>query len=606
MAESLSNQTTLSDLTERAEFAELLLLLEYAQGAAFLFALYDNAPVREGLTEAVSQAIAPTPVFTWTYSPEEPYPISYLNRLTEEQRRERAVVFFFELEQGDDKAWKSLDHNREYLATNPHTLIFWITPQGRVDAANKAPHFWAQRSLVLDFTIGQPGEQAALRHEWAGRALHIESREDAERQLPLFRGLLDEYNNLPDADLSVLADLNSKVAWLLNYLDRRAEVAPFLQEQRELARQLGDKESEAEALVNLAQIERARVGSAEAISLLEQARRLDASPATRASVLRSLGSLLVSEGRAGEGMPYLKQALGLFEQLGDRHGQAYAGKDMGDAQSFLGDKDGALASYEQALMLFTEVDDKLGQANTQKAIGDVLSLRKQTDAARAKHEQALALYQHIGERLGQANTLQALGDMERFLGDMDAALAHYEQARKLYQQSNARLGLANVLHAIGLVWASRDELDAALAHYREAFQLFIDLDDRLGQANTQKAAGDVQAQRGDVEGAFESYEDALQLYQQLEDKLGQANVHLGRAVLRKRLSEAAIEFEAAIRLYEDVGATHNIARSKALYGERLLIDSVLLLSDARAAWAAMNYEAGVSYVDEVLARAKKD
>lgn len=606
MAESLLNQPTLSDLTERAEFAELLLLLNYAQGAAFLFALYDNALAREGLTEAVKQAIAPTPVFTWTYSPEEPYPISYLNRLTEEQRCKRAIVFFFDLERGDDKAWKSLDHNREYLATNPHTLIFWVTPQGRVDAANKAPHFWAQRSLVLDFTIGQPEEQATLRREWVGRALHIESREDAERQLPLFRGLLDEYNNLPDGDLSVLADLNGKVAWLLNYLDRRDEAPPFLQEQREIARQLGDKESEAEALVNLAQIERARGERAKALSLLEQARALDTLPATRANVLQKLGSVFVSDGRAQEGMLNLRRALELFQQLGDRHGQADADKDLGDALSFLGDKEAALATYEQALTLFTEVEDKLGQANTLKAIGDVLSLRKQTDAARANYEQALTLYRQIGERLGQANVLQALGDMERFLGNTDAALANYELARKLYQQSNARLGQANVLHAIGLVWASRDELAAALAKYAEAFQLFTELEDKLGQANVQKAAGDVQAWRGDVEEAFESYEDALQFYRQIEDKLGQANVYLSRAGLRTRLSEAAVEFEAAIRLYEEVGAAHNIARGKALYGERLLAEGAPLLRDARAAWMAMNYEAGVSYVDEVLARAQED
>jgi tetratricopeptide (TPR) repeat protein len=646
MAEPLLDLRASTELTGRAEFSELLMLLNYAHRATFLFALYNTAGAREELTAAIRQTIAPTPVFTWTYSPEEPYPVSYLKHLTEEQQRARAVVFFFDLERGDEKAWKSLDHTREHLARHPHTLIFWVTPKGRVDAANKAPHFWAQRSLVFDFTIAQPERQAELRGQWAGSDLWIENFEDAEQQLRLFRGLLDEYRELADAPPAMLAELNGKVAWLLNYLGRREEALPFLEEQLALARQLGDQDLEAEALINLAQVERIRTGRGAAIVLLEQARTLNTSPQTRARVLENLAPHLVYEGRADESLVLLNQALALFQQVGAKLGQANVLKAIGDVQSFRDDKDAALASYDQALGLFQQVGAKLGQANVLRAIGDVQSFRKEMDAALASYDQALGLFQQVGAKLGQANVLTAIGDVQSFRDDKDAALASYNQALGLFQQVGAKLGQANVLRAIGDVQSFRDDKDAALASYDQALELFQQVGAKLGQANVLKAIGDVQSFRDDNDAALASYDQALGLYQQVEDKLGQANVlkaigdvqsfrddndaalasydqalglyqqvgdKLGQANVRmskSTMNEDAAEFEAAIRLYEEIGDTYSNARGKYYYG-LMLLDAgetergAQLLQEARAGYAKINFAPGVKDIDQQLAELSK-
>jgi tetratricopeptide (TPR) repeat protein len=445
MAEPLLDLRVSTELTGRAEFSELLMLLNYARRATFLFALYNTAGAREELTAAIKQTIAPTPVFTWTYSPEEPYPVSYLKHLTEEQQRERAVVFFFDLERGDEKAWKSLDHTREHLARHPHTLIFWVTPKGRVDAANKAPHFWAQRSLVFDFTIAQPERQAELRGQWAGSDLWIENFEDAEQQLRLFRGLLDEYRELSDAPPTMLAELNGKVARLLNFLDRREEALPFLEEQLALARQLGNQDLEAEALINLAQVESIRTGQGAAIALLEQARPLNPSPQTRARVLENLAPHLVYEGRADESLVLLNQALALFQQAGAKLGQANVLTSIGDVQSFRDDKDAALASYDQALGLFQLVGDKFSQASVLKAIGDVQSFRDDKDAALASYNQALSLFQLVGAKLGQANVRLSKGIMNGDAAEFEAAIRLYEEIGDTYSIARGKYYYGSML-----------------------------------------------------------------------------------------------------------------------------------------------------------------
>jgi tetratricopeptide (TPR) repeat protein len=287
MIDSIPQANASTELTGRAEFGELLLLLKYAPRAAFIFALYNHAGAREEVVEAVRRAIAPTPVFTWTYAAESPYPISYLDRLTEEQQRQRAIVFFFDMELGDDKAWKSLDHTREYFGNQPHALIFWVTPAGRVDAGVKAPHFWAQRSAVFDFTIEQPEPRMELRDKGAGAGMRIEDLEDAKQQLRLYRGLLDEYRELPNVLPATLADLNGKVAWLLDYLGRSEEALPFLHEALALYEQLGDAQG-------------------------------------KAATLSMMAELIARQGEVKQALELWRQSLALYEQIGDARGKAAA------------------------------------------------------------------------------------------------------------------------------------------------------------------------------------------------------------------------------------------------------------------------------------------
>jgi hypothetical protein len=58
--------------------------------------------------------------------------------------------------------------------------------------------------------------------------------------------------------------------------------------------------------------------------------------------------------------------------------------------------------------------------------------------------------------------------------------------------------------------------------------------------------------------------------------------------------------------YEQIGDRYSIARGKARYGS-MLMDSgdsergVKLLGDAREAWAAIKYENGVQWIEELLA-----
>lgn len=91
------------------------------------------------MAAALKTLLQPLPTYEWTYSPERPSPLSYLDTLTEAQRHERAVVFFFDLKRAPDELWKSLDYNRELFSAQPHGLVFWISAPGRGRSTRAPP-----------------------------------------------------------------------------------------------------------------------------------------------------------------------------------------------------------------------------------------------------------------------------------------------------------------------------------------------------------------------------------------------------------------------------------------------------------------------------------
>jgi RNA polymerase sigma factor (sigma-70 family) len=214
MDKQFLSSLSLTTATSESDFKELLTLLNTARAAFWVFAIYNDATVREKILSEIKRIIAPTPAYEWTYSPESPYPISYLERLTEEQKRERAVVFFLDLELAEDAEWKSLDYNREYFAEHPHGLIFWVTNEGRKDAALKAPHFWSQRTSVFDFSIDRSKRQIDRLYDPAVLELSDESYEDAKRELELYQKLYEEYSALPERPIEALNDLSKQIVSL--------------------------------------------------------------------------------------------------------------------------------------------------------------------------------------------------------------------------------------------------------------------------------------------------------------------------------------------------------------------------------------------------------
>jgi tetratricopeptide (TPR) repeat protein len=471
---------TLPEYLARPEFAQLAVLLRHTPRGAFIFALYNTVPARDGVVAALRELVAPLPVFEYTLHPGQRNPLGYLERLPPELHHRPAVIFIYDLERiSPDEpatAWAYLDTQRENLSAHPHNLVFWVTEKGARDAARHAPNTWSQRSGVFDFTVAASAEVSRLRAEAADQPVHVDSLEDLERLTRLYTGLLEEYKAGAEAAPALLADLHGKVAYLLYRGNRFAEARVHAQAQLDLSRELGDRRREAEALYRKGEIERLQ-------------NEYDAALASYA------------------------QALQLFRAVGDKLGEAYVLQAIGAVQQFRDDRDAALASYAQALQLFRAVGAKLGEANVLKAIGDVQQFRDDRDAALASYAQALQLFRAVGAKLGEANVLQAIGAVQQFRDDRDAALASYAQALQLFRAVGAKLGEANALLSLGDLKRGSNDPNGAKEDYGLALNLYRAIGDGYSVARALYRLGDCARDEGNWDEALAAYQEAVKLWQ---------------------------------------------------------------------------------------------
>jgi tetratricopeptide (TPR) repeat protein len=104
------------------------------------------------------------------------------------------------------------------------------------------------------------------------------------------------------------------------------------------------------------------------------------------------------------------------------------------------DHETARARYDQALLLYQQLGDKLGEANCIRSLGDIALRQSDHGSARARYEQALPLYQQVGDPLGEANCVKSLGDIALRRSDHGSARTRYDQALLLYQQVGDLVG----------------------------------------------------------------------------------------------------------------------------------------------------------------------
>jgi tetratricopeptide (TPR) repeat protein len=256
------------------ELKRLEILLRYAAAGTWAIALYNTAAVRDRVMDALRDRLDPLPVYDFTFTETRANPVAYLENLPANVQHDRAIIFLYDLTRGGGRVWGYLEMQREALATQPHGLVFWMRPAERAEAVQKAPNFWSQRSGVFDFTITYNGELQNLRARAAGREVRFHDRADWERQVRLYRGLLEEYEQDDGAPDDTKLDLYDKLADLHYDMGNYEQARHFTERQLNLARQRGDRVDVAKGLNNLGLVLWAEGDLAGARAAFERALRI--------------------------------------------------------------------------------------------------------------------------------------------------------------------------------------------------------------------------------------------------------------------------------------------------------------------------------------------
>jgi tetratricopeptide (TPR) repeat protein/transcriptional regulator with XRE-family HTH domain len=207
---------------------------------------------------------------------------------------------------------------------------------------------------------------------------------------------------------------------------------------------------------------------------LDAAKRLDDTPA-QAMAGRALGKACAWLTDYDEARAHLTESLALYQQLGDRDGQARIHQSL----LWVAEREAryaeSLKHAEQALVLFQATDDQAGQASALNAVGWCHALLGHPQEARSFCRQALALNQERGNRRSEALTWDSLGYAEHQLGNFAEAAACYQRALSLFCEFGDRFYQADILAHLGDTHYAADEQDAARSAWQRALDILDDL-----------------------------------------------------------------------------------------------------------------------------------
>ena len=195
----------------------------------------------------------------------------------------------------------------------------------------------------------------------------------------------------------------------------------------------------------------------------------------------------------------LRQALVVYETLGDRAGKAHAHRMM----TWMLDRQGryreALRHAQQAVELFRIAGRPTGQARALNAVGWLhIQLGAPVEGLRLC-QSALDMQREIADRLGQADTLDSIARAHASLASYDKATACYQQALQLYREFGDRYDEAQALDHLGDTSLMADEPESAATAWRDAVTIFDDLglpeaaDLRVKLSNLAAVTGSVMA-----------------------------------------------------------------------------------------------------------------
>ena len=183
------------------------------------------------------------------------------------------------------------------------------------------------------------------------------------------------------------------------------------------------------------------------LSLLLSGSAASILPQIRAKALSLQGEIELWLEAKSIGYELAAEGLSVVQQIGDRHGEAYAQYVMG-LKAFQHEQLSLARSHlSKSLILYREFDDKRGLAHVLSALGHVDD-NDYLRSGRAQLEEGLALFRELGDLYGMRECLIRLGQLATRQGEYETARDRLEEGMAL-GRSLATRGIVNGIIQLG-------------------------------------------------------------------------------------------------------------------------------------------------------------
>jgi tetratricopeptide (TPR) repeat protein len=173
---------------------------------------------------------------------------------------------------------------------------------------------------------------------------------------------------------------------------------------------------------------------------------------------------------------YYANSLKLYQQLGNRRGEALCLLSLAALAEYQGQYADALACAEQAVGLCRGIGDKAGEVELLNWVGWYHAVLGDYPQARVLCREALALNARYGSRHLEGDIWNSLGYTEFHTGDFREAAACYGRALSIFRTVGDRWAEADTLTNVGDIRRADGELLAAREAWQQALAILDDLE----------------------------------------------------------------------------------------------------------------------------------
>ena len=224
-----------------------------------------------------------------------------------------------------------------------------------------------------------------------------------------------------------------------------------------------------------------------------------------------LSRLFEQAGNDPERKRLLTRALDLGRQRGDGSQVARALKELGDANRLLDLHEEGVQQAKEAVEIYEQLGDTVGQADGLVYLAWSLLGAGQLDAAEDTASRTIDLLE--GQEFTACRSHRVLGDVSKAKGDREKAIRHLETALGIASPLNWHAQLFWIHAALAELFRDGDEFDNANAHIEQAKSCTVGHPFKLGRAMEIQAR--IWYRQGMFEDAKSEGSRALEIYEKL-------------------------------------------------------------------------------------------
>ena len=225
----------------------------------------------------------------------------------------------------------------------------------------------------------------------------------------------------------------------------------------------------------------------EILSVFEAAQQM----ACRASVtvdqayaLYYCGFVLLDSGNYPAAREKFNRSLEIFQQIGDRAGEAITWNEFARLDVYEGNYSAAREKFSRSLKIFQQIGDHANEATTWHNLASIDSYEGNYPAAREKFSRSLKIAQHIGNRISEAGTWYQLATIDLHEGNYPAAREKFNRLLEIFQQIGDRASEAATWHQLASIDLEEGNYLVAREKLNHSLEINQQIGGRAGEAQT--------------------------------------------------------------------------------------------------------------------------